>query len=55
MRNLAVAIGNSGDAEALRALGEDTANRPSANDEMVREHVEWAMEESQKVKVKSQK
>jgi epoxyqueuosine reductase len=41
-RNLAVAIGNSGDpeaAEALEGCGEDTAADP-----LVREHVGWALE-----------
>ncbi len=42
-RNLAVAIGNSGDAEAIAALAEDTADRPSAEDEMVLEHIRWAV------------
>ena len=43
-RNLAVAIGNSGDAAALAALDEPNDERPSADDEMVREHVAWAKE-----------
>ncbi|MEQ1572989.1 MAG: tRNA epoxyqueuosine(34) reductase QueG [Vicinamibacterales bacterium] len=42
-RNLAVAIGNSGDEEACSALAESSAERPSADDPMVREHVQWAM------------
>ncbi len=43
-RNLAVAIGNSGDAEALTALAEAAGpERPSADDPMVREHVAWAL------------
>ncbi len=41
-RNLAVAIGNSGDDEALAALGERADERPSADDPLVREHIEWA-------------
>jgi epoxyqueuosine reductase len=41
-RNVAVALGNSGDAEALAALEEERPDRPSAHDEMVRTHVEWA-------------
>jgi epoxyqueuosine reductase len=41
-RNLAVAIGNSGDAEALAALDEHDATRPSLDDPLVREHVAWA-------------
>jgi epoxyqueuosine reductase len=39
-RNLAVAIGNSGDGEALAALQESSPDRPSADDPLVREHVE---------------
>lgn len=42
-RNLAVAIGNSGDADALAALEERSPDRPSANEEMVQEHVAWAV------------
>jgi len=53
-RNLAVAIGNSGDAAAHSALAEESDERPSARDPMVREHVEWAVSQSQKGKVKSQ-
>jgi epoxyqueuosine reductase len=41
-RNLAVAIGNCGDAEAIDALRERSDERPSADEELVREHVEWA-------------
>jgi len=42
-RNLAVAIGNSGDAEAGRALEDlPRPGSPSLDDAMVREHVEWA-------------
>jgi epoxyqueuosine reductase len=48
-RNLAVAIGNGGDSEALASLDEtaDEASggglaSPSKNEPMVREHVEWA-------------
>jgi epoxyqueuosine reductase len=41
-RNLAVAIGNSGDAEARAVLDETSIDRPSADDPMVAEHVEWA-------------
>ncbi len=42
-RNLAVAIGNSGDAEAAAALDEvDPANAPSIEDPMVAGHVQWA-------------
>ena len=41
-RNIAVAIGNSGDAEARAALQQRRADQPSADDPMVREHIDWA-------------
>ena len=41
-RNLAVAIGNSGDPAAMAAMEERSEDRPSAEDPMVREHIEWA-------------
>jgi epoxyqueuosine reductase len=41
-RNLAVAIGNSGDPAAVAVLAERSNERPSAEDPMVREHVRWA-------------
>ncbi|HKC55518.1 MAG TPA: tRNA epoxyqueuosine(34) reductase QueG [Vicinamibacterales bacterium] len=41
-RNLAVAIGNSGDADALAALDARREDQPSTADPMVREHIEWA-------------
>ena len=41
-RNLAVAIGNSGDTEAITALDEGGAGRASADDAIVREHIAWA-------------
>jgi epoxyqueuosine reductase len=41
-RNLAVAIGNSGDADALTALATSDPDRPSADDPLVQEHVAWA-------------
>jgi epoxyqueuosine reductase len=42
-RNLAVAIGNSGDADARAALDEvDPSAAPSVADPMVAEHVQWA-------------
>jgi epoxyqueuosine reductase len=41
-RNVAVAIGNSGDAAAIAALDDGDAARPSAADPLVREHVAWA-------------
>lgn len=40
-RNLAVALGNSGDREALAALS-DRSDAPSAADPLVAEHVAWA-------------
>jgi epoxyqueuosine reductase len=41
-RNLAVAIGNSGDAEAIDALEVDSTDKPSLDEALVREHVDWA-------------
>ena len=41
-RNLAVAIGNSGDADARAALDARREDQPSTADPMVREHIEWA-------------
>ncbi len=41
-RNLAVAIGNSGDAAAIAALDEPSDARPSADDPLVQEHILWA-------------
>jgi len=41
-RNLAVAIGNSGDAQALAALDAGSPDRASVRDPMVQEHVAWA-------------
>jgi epoxyqueuosine reductase len=41
-RNLAIAIGNSGDEEALDALREHRTDQPSAADPVVMEHVNWA-------------
>jgi epoxyqueuosine reductase len=40
-RNLAVAIGNSGDAEAAAAL--ESADEPACHDPVVAEHVRWAV------------
>jgi epoxyqueuosine reductase len=54
-RNLAVAIGNSGDAAARAALAEESDERPSTRDPMVREHIEWALRQSHCAKVESQK
>jgi epoxyqueuosine reductase len=42
-RNLAVAIGNSGDAAACATLQQRRDDQPSAADPMVVEHVEWAV------------
>lgn len=42
-RNVAIAIGNVGDADALVALAEAGPDRPSADDPVVREHVRWAL------------
>jgi epoxyqueuosine reductase len=53
-RNLAVAIGNSGDPAALAALTEPRTDAPSAEEPMVREHIEWALKEGQRSKVKGQ-
>lgn len=43
-RNVAVAIGNTGDVEAVAALRESSDERPSADDAMVQEHVRWALD-----------
>jgi epoxyqueuosine reductase len=43
-RNLAVAIGNSGDAGAIGALQARSDERPTADDDIVREHVRWAVD-----------
>jgi epoxyqueuosine reductase len=45
-RNLAVAIGNTGDAAAVAALAEESEERPSAEDEMVLDHIRWAVTRS---------
>ena len=42
-RNIAVAIGNSGDPEALAALEEKRDDQPSSADPMVVEHIDWAL------------
>ena len=41
-RNLAVAIGNSGDGAAMAALDEASPARPTADDPLVQEHILWA-------------
>jgi len=43
-RNLAVAIGNSADADAIRSLTDHDA--PTCQDPMVHEHVSWAIRQS---------
>ena len=40
-RNIAVAIGNSADAEAIDALDAESGDRPSLADPLVREHIDW--------------
>jgi epoxyqueuosine reductase len=42
-RNLAVAIGNSGDADAIASLAVASEDRASADDPLVEEHVCWAI------------
>jgi epoxyqueuosine reductase len=42
-RNIAVAIGNSADAEAIDSLDGDDLDRPSLADALVREHIDWAL------------
>lgn len=42
-RNVAVAIGNSGDPDAVAALAVPYADRPSVDDPIVQEHVAWAL------------
>ena len=49
-RNIAVAIGNSGDAESIDALDAEDADRPSLADALVREHIDWARAQSPKRK-----
>jgi len=44
-RNLAVAIGNSGDGDAIAALRDHDAERSSIEDPMVQEHIAWAIEQ----------
>jgi epoxyqueuosine reductase len=41
-RNLAIAIGNSGDDEAIAELRRERDDQPSAVDAMVTAHIEWA-------------
>jgi epoxyqueuosine reductase len=49
-RNLAVAIGNSGDPEAIDALGRGRPDQPSIDEALVQEHVTWASQQLQKPK-----
>ena len=42
-RNIAVAIGNSGDAEALDALQQRRADQPTTDEPLVKEHIDWAV------------
>jgi hypothetical protein len=39
-----VAIGNSGEDEAIAALREHDVERPSIEDPMVQEHIQWAVD-----------
>ncbi len=48
-RNLAIAIGNSGDPDAVAALVVPGPGRPSTTDPMVEEHVEWALTRNAKL------
>ena len=48
-RNVAVAIGNSGDADAVAALAVPYPDRPSVDDPMVQEHVDWALTKNSKL------
>jgi epoxyqueuosine reductase len=51
-RNLAVAIGNSGDAAAAAALDDvDSNTAPSIADPMVAEHIAWALRQVRSTKV----
>ena len=43
-RNLAVAIGNSGDQEAVEELRRGREDQPSTADPVVRAHIEWALQ-----------
>ena len=43
-RNLAVAIGNSGDPRGRRGARERSAEEPTCRDPLVAEHVAWAVE-----------
>jgi len=49
-RNIAVAIGNSADVDAIDQLDTEDADRPSLADALVREHIDWARAQSPKPK-----
>jgi epoxyqueuosine reductase len=49
-RNIAVAIGNSGDVEAIDLLDAEDADRPSLADALVRDHIDWARAQNPKPK-----
>ena len=42
-RNLAVAVGNSRNPDAVAALAVASEDRPSAEDPLVEEHIQWAI------------
>jgi epoxyqueuosine reductase len=46
-RNLAVAIGNSGDPDALAALFVPDEDQPSVEEPLVQEHIRWARDKMQ--------
>ena len=52
-RNLALALGNSGDEEAVRALQEPVADRRSLDDPIVAEQVTWALRQRPTSKTRS--
>ena len=43
-RNLAVAIGNGGDQEAVEELRRNRDDQPSTDDPVVRAHIDWALQ-----------
>ena len=45
-RNIAVAIGNSADEEAFDVLAGEPDREESMRDDMVREHVAWALDQA---------
>lgn len=48
-RSLAVAIGNSGDPEAVAALVVPDPDQPSVDDPIVQEHIDWALTRNAKL------